>query len=86
VTAPAYQFAAPKIRSVDHEQILIEIAGRRILAAAACPHRKGRLRFGHVNPRTLRITCPLHHATFDLLTGRHVGGPACGPLRVTVLE
>jgi nitrite reductase/ring-hydroxylating ferredoxin subunit len=75
-----------RIHPVDYDQILIEVAGHRVLAPAACPHRKGRLRFGRVNPRTLRITCPLHHATFDLLTGQRVSGPTCGPLRVTVLD
>lgn len=78
--------SAARIHPVGDDRILIEVAGRRILAAATCPHRKGRLRFGRVNPRTLRITCPLHHATFDLLTGRRVGGPTCGPLQVTVLD
>ncbi|MGH3980294.1 MAG: Rieske (2Fe-2S) protein [Pseudonocardiaceae bacterium] len=77
---------AARIRPVGDDRILIEVAGWRILASATCPHRKGRLRFGRVNPRTLRITCPLHHATFDLLTGRRIGGPTCGPLRVAVLD
>lgn len=75
-----------RIRPVKDDQILIEVAGYRVLAPAACPHRKGRLRFGRVNPQTLRITCPLHHATFDLLTGQQVSGPTCDPLRVTVLD
>ncbi|MGH3564845.1 MAG: Rieske (2Fe-2S) protein [Pseudonocardia sp.] len=78
--------SAARIHPVGDNQILIEVAGHRLLVAAACPHRKGRLQFGRVNPRTLRITCPLHHATFDLLTGQRVGGPACGPLRITQLD
>ncbi len=77
---------AARIRPIGEDQILIEVAGRRVLVEAACPHRKGRLQFGRVNTRTLRITCPLHHATFDLLTGRQVSGPACRPLRVTTLD
>jgi len=74
----------PVVRQATDEQLLIEIGGRRILTEAACPHRKGRLRFGYVNGRALRITCPLHHSTFDLLTGQQISGPACRPLRVTV--
>ncbi|MGH3997703.1 MAG: Rieske (2Fe-2S) protein [Pseudonocardiaceae bacterium] len=77
---------AVRIRPVGDDQILIEVAGQQILASASCPHRQGRLRFGRVNPRTLRIACPLHHATFDLLTGQRVSGPTCGPLRVAVLD
>ncbi len=75
----------PVVRQATDEQLLIEAGGRRILTEAACPHRKGRLRFGYVNGRALRITCPLHHSTFDLLTGQQISGPVCRPLRVTVL-
>jgi nitrite reductase (NADH) small subunit len=75
----------PVVRQATDEQLLIEIGGRRILTEAACPHRKGRLRFGYLNGRALRITCPLHHSTFDLLTGQQISGPVCRPLRVTVL-
>ncbi|RJQ81607.1 Rieske (2Fe-2S) protein [Pseudonocardiaceae bacterium YIM PH 21723] len=57
-----------------------------MLVEAECPHRKGRMRFGHINERTLRISCPLHHSTFDLTTGERVSGPACRSLRVTELE
>lgn len=73
------------LRQISPDQLLIEVAGRRILTQAECPHRRGRLRYGYLNDRTLRITCPLHHSTFDLLTGRQVAGPPCGPLRVTLL-
>lgn len=73
------------VRQVSADQILIEVGGVRVLAQGECPHRKGRLRFGMVNPRRMSITCPLHHSTFDLRTGRQLSGPPCGPLRVSVL-
>jgi nitrite reductase (NADH) small subunit len=73
------------LRQVTDDLLLVEVAGRQFLVEAACPHRKGRLRYGHVNPRNLRITCPLHYSTFDLTTGRKVAGPACRSLRVQVL-
>jgi len=76
----------PVIRQVDDDRLLVEVDELRVLIEASCPHRKGRLRFGHVNPRNRRITCPLHHSTFELTTGRQVSGPPCRPLRVTVLE
>ncbi|WP_432871312.1 Rieske (2Fe-2S) protein [Microbispora rosea] len=73
------------LRQIAPDLLLIEVAGRRMLTQAECPHRRGRLRYGYLNGRTLRITCPLHHSTFDLLTGRQVAGPPCGSLRVTLL-
>ncbi|MGB6162349.1 MAG: Rieske 2Fe-2S domain-containing protein [Pseudonocardiaceae bacterium] len=56
--------------------------GREYVIAAACPHRKGRLVYGYVNVRKLRITCPLHGSTFDLATGCPVAGPTTEPLPV----
>jgi nitrite reductase (NADH) small subunit len=76
----------PVVRQVNAEVLLVEVDELRVLIEASCPHRKGRLRFGHINPRTRRITCPLHHSAFELATGRQVSGPPCRPLRVSVLE
>ena len=75
-----------RIRPLGSDEILIEAGGHRLIADAACPHRSGRLRFARVNARTMRITCPLHGATFDLLTGSRVGGPDCGALRIERLD
>jgi nitrite reductase/ring-hydroxylating ferredoxin subunit len=75
-----------RVQPIGSDEILIEVEGRRLIAAAACPHRNGRLRFGRINARTMRITCPLHGATFDLLTGARVGGPDCGALRIERLD
>ncbi|HWO67567.1 MAG TPA: Rieske (2Fe-2S) protein [Umezawaea sp.] len=74
------------LRQLDADLLLVEVGEHRFLTQAACPHRKGRLLFGYVNDRRLRITCPLHHSTFDLTTGAQVAGPPCGDLKVTVLE
>jgi nitrite reductase/ring-hydroxylating ferredoxin subunit len=78
-TTPA---ATVRITVVDHQTIRIQVGNQRFLVESSCPHRGGRLRFAHVNPRTFCLTCPLHHASFDLRTGQQVGGPACGPLGV----
>ena len=74
----------PTTRPVGRDTVLVTVDGTRTLIAAACPHRGGRLRFGRIDAG--RITCPLHHASFDLTTGDQVGGPPCGPLRVTPIS
>ncbi|MEU5692578.1 Rieske 2Fe-2S domain-containing protein [Actinosynnema sp. NPDC020468] len=73
------------MRQLTADLVLVEAGGQRFLTEAECPHRKGRMLFGIVNERRLRITCPLHHSTFDLNTGEQVSGPECGSLRVTRL-
>ncbi|XVV07224.1 Rieske (2Fe-2S) protein [Actinosynnema sp. CA-248983] len=73
------------VRQLNGELLLVEVRGQRFLTQAECPHRKGRLLFGYVNDRKLRITCPLHHSTFELTTGDQVSGPVCGSLKVTPL-
>ncbi|MCT2594717.1 Rieske (2Fe-2S) protein [Streptomyces sp. N2-109] len=70
------------VHQVTEDLVLVDVAGRRVLAAAHCPHRAGKLKFGHVDAARLRIRCPLHHATFDLDSGERVSGPACDPLRI----
>jgi nitrite reductase/ring-hydroxylating ferredoxin subunit len=71
-----------EIRQVTEDLISIEIAGRRVVVQAECPHRGGRLLYSYVNERTLRISCPLHLSSFDIVDGKKVSGPACEPLRV----
>jgi nitrite reductase/ring-hydroxylating ferredoxin subunit len=75
----------PRLRQLNDDEVLVEVGSVRVVIPSACPHRKGRLRFGRVNVRTMRITCPLHYSTFDLLSGERVGGPACHALTVRVL-
>ena len=45
----------------------------------ACPHRGGPLAEGTLDGAFLR--CPWHGALFDLRSGAHLRGPACGDLR-----
>ncbi|MHA4778396.1 Rieske (2Fe-2S) protein [Streptomyces sp. MSC1_001] len=72
----------PTVRQVTEDLVLVEVAGRKVLAAAVCPHRGGRLKYGRVDGDRLRITCPLHHTTFDLTSGERTSGAACAALRV----
>ncbi|GAA0366532.1 Rieske (2Fe-2S) protein [Streptomyces blastmyceticus] len=74
--------AGPTVEPLPGEWVRVTVDGRAYEIAAACPHRKGRLAHGYVNAHTLRITCPLHRSTFDLVTGRQVSGPCAGPLPV----
>lgn len=71
-----------KTQQVTDELIKVRAGRQDFLIAAACSHRQGRLVYGYVNDRTLRITCPLHHSTFDLTTGCPLSGPARTQLRV----
>ncbi|MEU0247458.1 Rieske (2Fe-2S) protein [Streptomyces sp. NPDC006235] len=74
--------AEAPIREISEDLVLVEVAGRKILASARCPHRQGKLKFAHVDGGRLRIKCPLHYSTFDLTTGERTSGPACDPLRI----
>lgn len=72
-------------RDIEHvfdELIRVRAGGQEFVIDAVCSHRQGRLRYGYVNERTMRITCPLHHSTFDLATGCPLAGPATDLLRV----
>ena len=51
-----------------------------------CPHRRGNLRYGHVNERNKTISCPLHRSTFSLETGKQISGPHCGGIAVTKIR
>ncbi|MFE0189670.1 methyltransferase domain-containing protein [Streptomyces sp. NPDC059008] len=70
------------LEELPGDRVRVRVAGREFVIDASCPHRKGRLVHGFVNPRTLRITCPLHRTGFDLATGCPVAGPATDALTV----
>lgn len=72
----------PSLEELPGDRLRVRAAGQEFVVDATCPHRKGRLVHGYVNPRTLRISCPLHHSSFDLATGCPVGGPSEEPLTV----
>jgi nitrite reductase/ring-hydroxylating ferredoxin subunit len=73
-----------KPEQVDSYTVRVRCSGRVYLVAAECPHRRGRLAYGHVSEAVSRLSCPLHHSTFDLRTGAVVAGPADHPLQVQV--
>lgn len=47
--------------------------------AAVCTHEYAQLTLGELEGR--RVTCPLHGARFDVVTGRAVTPPAFKPLK-----
>jgi len=73
------------LKPLGEDEVLVSAGGRHIVVPATCPHRGGRLRYGYVDEKRLRITCPLHYATFDLGTGERVAGPDCPALPVREL-
>lgn len=57
-------------------KVRVDAGDRAFLVAAKCPHRDGLLLYGYVNSPRLRITCPLHRSSFDLVTGAVLSGPS----------
>ncbi len=74
------------LKQVSEDEVRVEVDGKVFLISAYCPHRKGKMVYGYVNEKKLRVSCPLHHSTFDLETGKVVVGPSCNPLRVRPLD
>jgi len=74
-----------RLQQISDTEIRVELGDRVFVAAALCPHRKGKLVYARVSKTKLRISCPLHHSTFDLATGAVVAGPSCDPLVVREL-
>jgi nitrite reductase/ring-hydroxylating ferredoxin subunit len=66
-------------------KLRVNAAGRSFVVAAKCPHRDGLLLYAYVNAARLRITCPLHRSSFDLVTGAAVAGPSDAALETEEL-
>lgn len=70
----------------QEEKFCVKSGGISYLLPVACPHRGGKLSCGHINEKSGRITCPLHFSTFDIATGRRIGGPALTSLSVVPID
>jgi nitrite reductase/ring-hydroxylating ferredoxin subunit len=71
-----------RLQQVSETEVRVDIGDKVFIVAAQCPHRGGRLVYSRVNENRLRISCPLHHSTFDLDTGAVVAGASCHSLAV----
>jgi protein arginine N-methyltransferase 1 len=71
-----------KTTQISDALIRVRAGDQEFVVSALCTHRQGRLVYGYVNDRTQRITCPLHHSIFDLVSGCLLSGPAECELRV----
>jgi len=77
--------ASAAVEPAGEGRLRVNAGGRSFLIAATCPHRDGLLLYGYVNAARLRITCPLHRSSFDLVTGAVVMGPSDGVLETEEL-
>ncbi len=65
---------------IDGQEILLCNTGDGVHAVSSlCTHAIARLDEGRL--RGHRLTCLLHGASFDVRSGKVMGGPACEPLR-----
>lgn len=69
--AKCYEVAGKRIA-------LFNVGGTFYAVDDTCPHRGGPLSEGEIEGK--EITCPWHGATFDLVTGNHIAGPAPRPI------
>jgi 3-phenylpropionate/trans-cinnamate dioxygenase ferredoxin subunit len=79
---PAADLRPGQVRALeaDGQNVLLCHTGDGIHAVSAiCTHATARLDEGRL--RGHRLTCLLHGASFDVVTGAVLGGPACEPLR-----
>ena len=68
--------------ALSRKRFPVTSGGESFFIPSRCTHRQGNLRCGDLNETTGRITCPLHHACFDIRTGRRLAGPDCPDLDI----
>jgi 3-phenylpropionate/trans-cinnamate dioxygenase ferredoxin subunit len=73
-TMKAFTVAGQEIVVINHD-------GRYYAIARRCPHMGGDLSKGTLAGTT--VTCPRHHAQFDVTTGQCLAGPKIGPLKLS---
>jgi 3-phenylpropionate/trans-cinnamate dioxygenase ferredoxin subunit len=60
----------------DTDVLVANIGGTYYAIEDKCPHMQGDLSAGTLEGNV--VTCPKHHAKFDLTTGKAVGNPKMG--------
>ena len=67
--------------TVEGKEIAIANFGGSFYAIGRkCPHLGGDLSKGNLDGTT--VTCPRHHAQFDVTTGSCLAGPKIGPIKL----
>ncbi len=77
--AETSEIPAGKMRSVkvvDKEILIVNIEGKYYAIGNRCTHKGGDLSKGKLENNT--VTCPLHGAKFDVVTGKNISGPKIG--------
>jgi 3-phenylpropionate/trans-cinnamate dioxygenase ferredoxin subunit len=70
---------------VDGKDVLVVNVGGNFYALGRyCTHLHGDLSRGKLEGNT--ITCPRHHAQFDIASGRCLVGPKIGPLKLNTKD
>lgn len=76
-----------KVAYVNGQQIAIFNVNGKILAINnRCPHARGPLSEGVVDPAACTVTCPWHYAKFDLQSGLVVDGITASPVEAYEVE
>ena len=61
-----------RVRAFDQDVLLSNVAGKLYATQDSCGHQRASLAKGTLEGSV--VTCPLHHAKFDVTTGKNVGG------------
>ena len=61
-----------RVRAFDHYVLLSNVGGKIYATQNNCGHQRASLARGTLEGSV--VTCPLHHAKFDVTTGKNVGG------------
>ena len=61
------------VKAFDEDILLSNVGGRIYATSNRCGHQNAPLSKGTLNGHA--VTCPLHAATFDVITGKNLTGP-----------
>jgi nitrite reductase/ring-hydroxylating ferredoxin subunit len=61
------------VKALDEDILLSNVGGKIYATSNRCGHQNASLARGTLNGEI--VACPLHHATFDVRTGKNLTGP-----------
>ncbi len=62
-----------RVRAYDQDILLSNVDGKVYATSNRCGHSSASLARGTLQGK--EVTCPLHHAKFDVTTGKNLSGP-----------